>query len=303
LSSGTRSPYQLEHPREILKRHGLMAKHSWGQNFLGDADALEQITDALLLRKDEPVVELGPGLGHLTRFLAATGARVTAVERDRDMVAVLEKEAIPGVKVVAGNAATVDFAEVAGAPEVAVAGNLPYHLTSSILFRVLEQRRTVTRAVFTLQKEVVVRLAAKPGGRDYGLLSVLLGLYFEAENILTLEADRFHPPPKVDSAVLRLTRLASPRAPVLNDNRFIRVVKAGFAQRRKTLLNSLKSDRGLLPPELLPEALAQAGLEPTRRAETLAPEEFAALERAMGTLAPEMGTTKVGQDAPGEPEE
>nr|WP_153867947.1 MULTISPECIES: 16S rRNA (adenine(1518)-N(6)/adenine(1519)-N(6))-dimethyltransferase RsmA [Myxococcaceae] len=276
----------------------MQAKHSWGQNFLGDPDALEQISDALLLRKDEPVVELGPGLGHLTRFLAATGARVTAVERDRDMVAVLEKEAIPGVKVVAGNAATVDFAEVAGAPEVAVAGNLPYHLTSSILFRVLEQRRSVTRAVFTLQKEVVVRLAAKPGGRDYGLLSVLLGLYFEAENLLTLEAARFHPPPKVDSAVLRLTRLPAPRAPVLSDTRFIRVVKAGFAQRRKTLLNSLKSDRTLVAPELLPQALAQAGLEPTRRAETLAPEEFAALERALGTLAPESGTTPLGGAAP-----
>ena len=278
MSSGTR----LEHPREILKRHGLLAKHSWGQNFLGDADALEQITDALLLRRDEPVVELGPGLGHLTRFLAATGARVTAVERDRDMVAVLEKEAIPGVKVVAGNAATVDFAEVAGAPEVAVAGNLPYHLTSSILFRVLEQRRTVTRAVFTLQKEVVVRLAAKPGGRDYGLLSVLLGLYFEAENILTLEADRFHPPPKVDSAVLRLTRLATPRAPVLDDIRFIRVVKAGFAQRRKTLLNSLKSDRSLASPEQYAKALETAGIDPMRRAETLTSQEFAALERALG---------------------
>jgi 16S rRNA (adenine1518-N6/adenine1519-N6)-dimethyltransferase len=297
--SGTR----FDSPRDILKRHGLTPKHSWGQNFLGDADALEQITDALLLRKDEPVVELGPGLGHLTRFLAATGARVTAVERDRDMVAVLEKEAIPGVKVVAGNAATVDFAQVAGAPEVVVAGNLPYHLTSSILFRVLEQRRSVTRAVFTLQKEVVVRLAAKPGGRDYGLLSVLLGLYFEAENILTLEAGRFHPPPKVDSAVLRLTRLPTPRAPVLNDTRFIRVVKAGFAQRRKTVLNSLKSDRSLIPAELLPQALADAGIVPTRRAETLAPEEFAALERAMGTLAPDAGTTPLNQPAEDDAEE
>jgi 16S rRNA (adenine1518-N6/adenine1519-N6)-dimethyltransferase len=185
---------------------------------------------------------------------------------------------------VAGNAATVDFAQVAGAPEVAVAGNLPYHLTSSILFRVLEQRRTVTRAVFTLQKEVVVRLAAKPGGRDYGLLSVLLGLYFEAENILTLEAGRFHPPPKVDSAVLRLTRLPTPRAPVLNDTRFIRVVKAGFAQRRKTLFNSLKSDRTLGEPEQLQEVLRTAGIDPMRRAETLAPEEFAAIERALGPV-------------------
>nr|WP_225937374.1 16S rRNA (adenine(1518)-N(6)/adenine(1519)-N(6))-dimethyltransferase RsmA [Myxococcus sp. RHSTA-1-4] len=259
-------------------------KHSWGQNFLGDEDALETIADALNLREGEPVVELGPGLGHLTRFLAATGARVTAVERDRDMLTVLEKEAIPGVRVVAGNAATVDFAEVAGAPEVAVVGNLPYHLTSPILFRVLEQRAHVTRAVFTLQKEVVERLAAEPGNRDYGLLTVLLGMHFDAENILTLEAWRFHPPPRVDSAVLRLTRRKAPRAPIIDEARFTRVVKASFAHRRKTLLNSIKSDPALGTPESLAAALEAAGVDPQRRAETLAPEEFAAIERALGPV-------------------
>ncbi|MBJ6764792.1 16S rRNA (adenine(1518)-N(6)/adenine(1519)-N(6))-dimethyltransferase RsmA [Myxococcaceae bacterium JPH2] len=274
----------MESPREILKRHGLRPKHSWGQNFLGDEEALQDIADALALREGEPVVELGPGLGHLTRFLAATGARVTAVERDRDMISVLEKEAIPGVKVVAGNAADVDFAQVAGVPEVAVAGNLPYHLSSSILFQVLAQRTHVTRAVFTLQKEVVERLAAKPGNRDYGLLTVLLGLHFEAEQVLTLEAWRFHPPPKVDSAVLRLTRLAAPRAPITDDARFIRLVKSAFAHRRKTLLNSLKSDSELASPEQIVAALATAGVDGTRRAETLSPEEFAAIERALGPV-------------------
>ncbi|MCP3061034.1 16S rRNA (adenine(1518)-N(6)/adenine(1519)-N(6))-dimethyltransferase RsmA [Myxococcus sp. K38C18041901] len=276
----------MESPRDILKRHGLRAKYSWGQNFLGDEDALSTIADALHLREGEPVVELGPGLGHLTRFLAATGAKVTAVERDRDMVTVLEKEAIPGVRVVAGNAATVNFAEVAGAPDVAVAGNLPYHLTSSILFQVLAQRAQVSRAVFTLQKEVVERLAAEPGSRDYGLLTVLLGLHFDAENVLTLEAWRFHPPPKVDSAVLSLTRRASPRAPIIDEARFTRVVKASFAHRRKTLLNSLKSDKTLATPDALLAALQTAGIDPQRRAETLAPEEFAALERALGPVAP-----------------
>ena len=274
----------MESPRDILRRHGLRPKHSWGQNFLGDEEALETITDALNLREGEPVVELGPGLGHLTRFLASTGARVTAVERDRDMLTVLEKEAIPGVHVVAGNAATVDFAEVAGAPDVAVVGNLPYHLSSSILFRVLEQRARVSRAVFTLQKEVVERLAAEPGNRDYGLLTVLLGLHFDAENILTLESWRFHPPPKVDSAVLRLTRRKAPRAPILNEARFTRVVKASFAHRRKTLLNSIKSDPTLGSPEVLVAAMQAAGVDPQRRAETLAPEEFAAIERALGPV-------------------
>jgi 16S rRNA (adenine1518-N6/adenine1519-N6)-dimethyltransferase len=274
----------VDTPRDILQRHGLRAKHSWGQNFLGDPEILGDIADALELREGEPVVELGPGLGHLTRFLAATGARVTAVEKDRDMLEVLEKEAIPGVRVVAGNAATVDFAEVAGVPEVKVAGNLPYHLTSPILFRVLEQRARVTRAVFTLQKEVVERLAARPGGREYGLLTAILGLYFENEHLFDIDAQRFHPPPKVDSAVLRLTRRATPLAPVVDGARYIRVVKAGFAQRRKTLINSLKSDKTLGTTEQLQEALRTAGIDPVRRAETLSPEEFAAIERALGPV-------------------
>lgn len=276
----------MESPRDILKRHGLHAKYSWGQNFLGDERALREIAEALALREGEPVVELGPGLGHLTRFLAATGARVTAVEKDRDMITVLEKEAIPGVTVVSGNAATVNFAQVAGVPEVAVAGNLPYHLTSSILFQVLEQRAQVTRAVFTLQKEVVERLAAEPGTRDYGLLTVLLGLYFDIDQVAMLPARLFHPPPKVDSAVVRLTRLKAPRAPVVDGDRFIRLVKAAFSHRRKTLLNSLKSDRTLATPEQYATALQTAGIDPTRRAETLSPEEFAALERALGPIAP-----------------
>lgn len=275
----------MDTPREILQRHGLRAKHSWGQNFLGDPDILEAIADALELREGEPVVELGPGLGHLTRFLAATGARVTAVEKDRDMIAVLGKEAIPGVQVVDGNATTVDFAKVAGAPEVKVAGNLPYHLTSSILFQVLEQRATVTRAVFTLQKEVVDRLAAEPGGRDYGLLTAILGLYFSSENLFDIDANRFHPPPKVDSAVLRLIRRPEPLAPVVDGARFIRLVKAGFAQRRKTLINSLKSDKTLGSHEQLLAALATAGIDPVRRAETLSSVEFAAIERALGPVA------------------
>lgn len=268
-------------PRELLKRYGLRPKQSWGQNFLGDAAALRTIADALALQPGEKVVELGAGLGHLTRELLARGAQVIAVERDRDMVRVLEELKLPNLTVVAANAADVDFAGLAGGGPVAVVGNLPYHLTSPILFRVLEQREQLSRAVFTLQKEVVTRLAAEPGNRDYGLLTVLLGLWFEVDEVVTLPAHLFHPPPKVDSAVVRLSRLPAPRAPVNSPERFIRVVKASFAQRRKTLLNSLRSDPSLGGDEALVPALRAAGIEPIRRAETLSPEEFAALERAL----------------------
>ena len=165
---------------------------------------------------------------------------------------------------------------------MAVVGNLPYHLSSSILFEVLEQHAAVSRAVFTLQKEVVTRLAASPGNRDYGLLTVLLGLFFDLEPLFTLKAHLFHPPPKVDSAVIRLRSLPRPRAEVVSEVRFRQVVKAGFAHRRKTLLNSLKSDRSLGDGPALGAALAAAGIDGGRRAETLSAVEFAALERALG---------------------
>lgn len=270
-------------PRELLEKYHLRPKQSWGQNFLGDPDVLQQIADALNLQPGEVVVELGPGLGHLTRALVATGAKVVAIERDRDMIRVLAGE-LPQVKVVAANAADAEFAKLAGVPRVAVAGNLPYHLTSPILFRVLEQRDSVSRAVFTLQQEVVTRLAAEPGNRDYGLLTVLLGLYFDVEELFTLPSHLFHPPPKVDSAVIRLSALARPRAEVLDGARFIRVVKAAFGQRRKTLWNSIRSDRTLASDERIQAALAAAGVDPKRRAETLSVEEFAAIERALGPL-------------------
>ena len=271
----------MDSPQSILRRRGLRPKQSWGQNFLGDAHALEQIANAAQLVPGNTVVELGPGLGHLTQALLATGALVVAVERDRDMVEALEELQNDRLKVVAANAADVQFAALAGVPKVTVVGNLPYHLTSPILFSVLEQHTTVTCAVFTVQKEVAVRLAAEPGNRDYGLLTVLLGLYFRVHSLFTLPARMFHPAPQVDSAVIRLTHLLVPRAEVSSDAHFRRVVKAAFAQRRKTLVNSLQSDATLGDVTFLKAAVARAGIEPTRRAETLTVEEFAALERSL----------------------
>lgn len=271
----------LETPRQMLRRLGLHPKHSWGQNFLGDEVLLERIAEEALLRPGEACLELGAGLGHLTRFLLASGARVTAVEKDRDMVQVLSALALDGLTVLEVNAAELDFAAASQSDQVVVVGNLPYHLSGPILFEVLDQVAHVSRAVFTLQKEVVERLAASPGNRDYGVLTVLLGLHFEVEHCFDIPAGRFHPPPKVDSAVVKLTRRAAPRAPVGDPARFRRLVKAGFAHRRKTLLNSLKADVGLTEDFDLFATLERSGLDGQRRAETLSVEEFAALERAL----------------------
>lgn len=270
-----------ESPQVLLRKLKLVPKHSWGQNFLGDDEVLLRIVDEAMIVPEDHVVELGAGLGHLTRHLLDTGAKVTAVERDRDMVEALRQMALPGLTLVEGNAAQINFAQTAGASDVIVVGNLPYHLTSSILFEVLGQADQVKRALFTLQKEVVVRLTADPGGRDYGLLSVLLGLRFHVEHCFDVPSALFHPPPKVDSAVVRLSRRSTPKAQLVSEARFRQVVKAGFAQRRKTLLNSLKSDGRLVEAFNLLGALERAGIDPKRRAETLSVEEFAAIERAL----------------------
>lgn len=271
-------------PKELLKRYGLKAKESWGQNFLSDEVVLSRIVDEAMLVEGDVVVELGPGLGHLTRALLETGCTLTAVERDRDMVKVLTSMELPGLTLVEGNAADIDFAKAAKADQVIVVGNLPYHLTSSILFQLLDQVDHVRRAVFTLQAEVVERLAAEPGGRDYGLLSVLLNLRFHVEEVMKIPSHFFHPPPKVNSAVVRLSRREKPRAEVINEARFRQLVKSSFAQRRKTLSNSIASDKALAEKYELGDALVTAGIDGKRRAETLSVEEFAAIERALGPV-------------------
>jgi 16S rRNA (adenine1518-N6/adenine1519-N6)-dimethyltransferase len=275
---------KAESPRVMLERLSLKAKHSWGQNFLGDEMTLERIVDEAMIVPTDTVLELGAGLGHLTRMLLTKTASVVAVERDRDLVQALKGLELPSLRLVEANAAELNFAQAAQCEDIILVGNLPYHLTSSILFQVLDQADNVRRAVFTLQKEVVDRVCAPPGGREGGLLSVLLGLRFYCEYCFKIGSAYFHPPPKVDSAVLKLTRRSQPAAPVNSEARFRRVVKAGFAQRRKTLTNSLKSDEKLFAQHSVESVLAAANIDGKRRAETLSVEEFAAIERALGPL-------------------
>ena len=268
-------------PRRMLQQHGLRPKHAWGQNFLDDERVLADIVEAARLGPGSVVVELGAGLGHLTRALLDTGARVVAVERDRDMVHVLEETPAERLTVVAANAARLDLAVVAGTRPLTLVGNLPYHLTSSILFEVLEQHRDLVRCVFTVQKEVADRVAAGEGARSGGLLTVLLGVWFDASVVRVVPASAFHPPPKVDSAVLLLEHRSTPRAEVSDEAWFRKVVKAAFSHRRKTLLNSLRSDPELGEAASIRKALGAAGIEPSRRAETLGVGEFARLAGAL----------------------
>lgn len=272
-----------ESPASILRRHGLRPKKSWGQNFLGDDHHLAAIAAAVELAPGDTVVELGAGLGHLTRHLAAAGAHVVAVERDRDLVPILRAE-MQGldVEVREANAATFDLRAVAerAGRRIAVVGNLPYHLSTEILFHVESQREAVDRIVFLLQREVSERIASAPGSKSYGVLSVLLQLQAEVDIPHHVPAGAFTPPPEVESAVVRLRFRERPRADPGDERIFRRVVKAAFAQRRKTLGNALRAAR-LATPEALHDAFARSGIDPGRRAETLSVEEFATLSREL----------------------
>jgi len=281
-------------PRALLDKYDLRAKKSWGQNFLADEAILDEIARLAAPRPGTRVLELGAGLGHLTERLLARGALVTAVERDRDMARVLRGELGDRLTLLEADAARLDYAALAGGTPLAVVGNLPYHLTSPILFDLLDQAAAVAHATFLLQREVAERIAARPGEKAWGILSVFLQREAEVSVERIVPPGAFHPPPKVHSAVLHAAfRPPGPAAAVVDPARFRKLVKAGFAQRRKTLGNALKGAR-VAPAEVLAAALSVAGIDPLRRGETLTVEEWAALERAFGPAEP-------GQRGPADP--
>jgi 16S rRNA (adenine1518-N6/adenine1519-N6)-dimethyltransferase len=286
-------------PRALLDKYDLRAKKSWGQNFLGDEAALDDIARLAAPSPGTRVVELGAGLGHLTARLLARGAVVTAVERDRDMARVLRGELGDQVTLLEADAARFDYGAVAGPGErLSVVGNLPYHLTSPILFSLLDQVDHVARATFLLQREVAERLAAEPGEKDWGILSVFLQREADVSVERIVPPGAFFPPPRVHSAVvLARFRPPAPGCEVRDVARFRALVKAGFAQRRKTLRNALENAR-VAPPEALRAALGEAGIDGGRRGETLEIAEWAALERALGPVAAAPpGATPGGEDS------
>ncbi len=263
---------EWEDPRRVMRRHGLAPKRRFSQNFLVSRSAVERIAEALALAPGEAVVELGPGLGTLTGALLRAGGQVRAIEADRDMIGVLMEElgAHPGFEVREGDAAEVDLTALADGGRVKLAGNLPYAITGAILRNLVRHRASVARAVVMVQREVQQRLAADPGSKSYGALTVFTQASFAVRPVIKVPAGAFHPPPKVDSAVVRLDPHATPRA--VERDAFRAVVRAAFGQRRKTLRNGLKA----LGAEAL-AALEATGIDPRRRAETLSVEELDAI--------------------------
>lgn len=257
----------------VLKRYGLRTDKRLGQNFLQDISILEKIADAAEILKDDCVLEIGPGLGSLTRYLAASARTVTAVELDPDLLPPLEAvlAPYPNVRVVHGDILKLSIADLVDQPGYIVAANIPYNITSAIIRHLLESDPKPRRVVLTIQKEVAERICAQPG--DLSLLGLSVQVYGQPRIAARIPASAFHPVPKVDSAVLRIDIHKEPRIPAELLDTFFKLIKAGFSQKRKTLRNSLSS--GLhIEPQGAEALLASAGIDPMRRAETLSIEEW-----------------------------
>ncbi|MBI5942999.1 MAG: ribosomal RNA small subunit methyltransferase A [Chloroflexi bacterium] len=260
----------------VLKRFHLRAEKSLGQNFLQDASALERIALAAEIKADDCVLEIGPGLGSLTRYLAVSAKEVTAVELDLDLLAPLQAVLKPyqNVRVVHGDILKLSISEIIKETDYLVVANIPYNITSAIIRHLLESANKPRRVVLTIQKEVAERICAKPG--DLSLLALSVQVYGKPGIASIIPAASFHPAPKVDSAILRVDIYKEPLVPVELLKSFFKFTKAGFSQKRKTLRNSLSSGLHIKTSEA-ESLLASAGIDFMRRAETLSIDEWKVL--------------------------
>lgn len=270
----------------LLRRRGLRPNRRRGQNFLVDANVLARVADAADLRPEDGVLEIGPGLGGLTRALAARAGRVLAVEVDTGLYAALTEETVadlPHVRVLLADFLELDLPacvpEHLGPGRHPVAANIPYSITSPVIVRLLEHGALFDRIVLLVQKEVADRLAARPATSEYGSLTLFVHLHAAVRRVAVVSRHVFLPAPEVDSAIVRLDVREAPLYPDVPPERYLRVVHSAFRQRRKNLANALTGPPLSCTREEARGILDKAGIDPARRGETLNPDEFAALAR------------------------
>ncbi len=265
----------------LLRRFNLRPKKSLGQNFLMDEGALAKVVAAAELSADDTVLEIGPGLGSLTRRLAQAAGRVIAIELDQTFLPALESvlKSYSNVQIIHGDILQFPPSSFRLPPSYKVVANIPYYITSAVIRHLLEAEARPSRIVLTVQREVAERMCAGPG--EMSLLAVSVQFYSAPKIAARLSAGAFYPRPEVDSAVVRLDVRPQPSVAVEEVEAFFRVVKAGFSQKRKQLRNALSG--GLqMENEAVDDALARAGIDPKRRAETLTLEEWDLLTDAIG---------------------
>ena len=273
----------MTHPGELLKRNGLYAGKELGQNFLSHPGTAQMIVDRTFVDKETTVLEIGPGLGALTLPLARAAGRVVAVEKDRRMIPLLESElseqGISNVTILNQNILKTDIKEIAGLQKLVVIGNLPYNISSQILFQLVRVRQVVNRAFLMFQKELAERLLATAGTRDFSRLSAVVQYASKISRVTDIGPNAFFPRPDVDSTVLRFDFFETPDMDEAKETLLFEVIKAAFSKRRKTLQNAMAGGELGLKKQQTGLALERAGIDPSRRAETLKVTEFIALSR------------------------
>lgn len=259
------------------------AKKSLGQNFLVGKHYPQRIVASVAPQPNETILEIGPGHGALTELLLATNANVIAIELDRHLIPVLTDQFAqqPNFRLLEADALEVNFCELLQpATSARVVANLPYYISTAILQRLIAHRACITEMTLMLQREVVERIVAQPGGKEYGYLSAVVQFFCEAKKLFDVPPGAFRPVPKVTSSVVRLRVRETPVAALSDEVFFLELLKALFAQRRKTIWNNLRAAKGRfgwLHDEQLAAALETASIHPQRRAETLTLEEMARL--------------------------
>lgn len=271
--------------KRIASKYGFVFKKGLGQNFLSSQDVLEEIAIAAEI-DDSGVIEIGPGFGVLTNELAKRAKKVLALEIDERLIPILADTLgeYDNVKVINQDVLETDvkklIEEEFGGEKVSVAANLPYYITTPIITGLIEGQLPLKNLVVMVQKEVADRITAEPGSKNYGAISVLCQYYTKTELVTVVGANEFVPPPKVDSAVVKMAFRDEPAVSVKDEKLFFRTVKAAFSQRRKTLLNCLVANFPQNKEEIT-KIMTSVGIEPTRRGETLSLEEFAKLSEAL----------------------
>lgn len=268
----------------ICKRFGIQMSKKLGQNFLIKRTVVDRIVRAAELVEGERVLEIGPGIGTLTQGVAQSGAQVTAIELDRRLLEVLDTtlEAYDNVNIIHGDVLKVNIPEIMNHEPFKVIANLPYYITTPIIMSLLESRLPIERLVVMVQKEVAERMVASPGSKLYGALSVAVQYYTDPYIVMDVPAKSFLPAPEVTSAVICCPLREEPPVSVHSESYFFRVVKAGFAQRRKTFANTMKTTG--LSKERIEEILGKAEIDGQRRGETFTLNEFAEIANAWWLL-------------------
>ena len=269
---------------EVLQKYGFVFQKRFGQNFLIDTRVLDRIIEASEITKDDFVLEIGPGIGTMTQYLADAAREVTAVEIDDALIPILQDtlKEWDNVSVIHGDILKTDIRKIAdeknqGRP-IKVVANLPYYITTPIIMGLFESHVPVDSITVMVQKEVADRMQTGPGSKDYGALSLAVQYYAKPEIVANVPPNCFMPRPKVGSAVIRLTTYDKPPVEVDDEKLMFRIIRASFNQRRKTLANGLKNAADLdIPKELIAESIESLGHGPSVRGEALTLEEFAAL--------------------------